>query len=118
MLNINRKDMHKYVACLDDKTEQQIRTEVVNALKGSPMLTTENVHNAMCSKVCDLEDTININYVDTYKYYEDGQNKVFTTTELREHFDTCEGLKEQKQQGTTFDDWIAELIKMQILVRM
>lgn len=45
-----------YVALFPTKTQQSIRKE----LEALDHLTQEDVENGMCSRLCDLEDTINI----------------------------------------------------------
>ncbi|MHC1722499.1 MAG: hypothetical protein AB9836_04755 [Aminipila sp.] len=54
----------------------------------------------------------------TYYYYEDGQEEIKTIVQLREYFEINPSVQEQRQQGTTFEDWISELLKMQILVEI
>jgi hypothetical protein len=49
-----------------------------------------------------------------YAYYENGKKEVFTESELKQYFDNCDDLQEQKEEGTTFEDWIQENISMQI----
>lgn len=50
-----------------------------------------------------------------YICYENESREVYTISELHKIFDT-EVDEEQKENGTTFDLWLAEMIKMQILI--
>lgn len=52
-----------------------------------------------------------------WTYYEEGKEKRYTLTELKNFFETSKGLAEQKKQGTDFDSWLAEMEHMQILNR-
>lgn len=51
-----------------------------------------------------------------YKCYEEGCKSIYTKKELQIYFNTNEGLEDQRAQGTTFSDWMMELLHMQILV--
>lgn len=53
-----------------------------------------------------------------YAYYENGTKEIKTESDLQNYFETCEELSEQKEEGTTFTDWIAENVKMQILIEV
>lgn len=52
-------------------------------------------------------------------YYEseDGCPREMTLQQLKEYFENTEGLEKQKQEGTTFESWLDEMEKMQILNR-
>ena len=54
-----------------------------------------------------------------WMYYEseDGCHKEITLQQLKEYFENTEELEEQKQEGTTFESWLDETEKMQILNR-
>ena len=51
-----------------------------------------------------------------YHYYENNIEETFTESELKIYFDSCEDLKDQKEQGTTFKSWLNECIRMQIYI--
>lgn len=65
-MKIPKQYQFEYVSCLPQKLECHIMSEVrKNILK---LLLNEEekqeaIENANCSKVCDLEDTIQIEYV-------------------------------------------------------
>lgn len=50
-------------------------------------------------------------------YYEDGKEKKFSQDDLEKMFASNQGLAEQKKEGTTFETWLSEMEKMQILNR-
>ena len=52
-----------------------------------------------------------------FVYYENGHEEVFTFNELKKLFKN-EVDERQKSQGTTFDTWLDEMLKMQILIRL
>ena len=54
-----------------------------------------------------------------WMYYEseDGCPREMTLQQLKEYFENTEGLKQQKREGTTFESWLDEMEKMQILNR-
>lgn len=52
-----------------------------------------------------------------YEYYEEGHRQVLNEFNLVSNFYSDEN-KEQRTQGTTFNSWIDELVKMQILVKI
>ncbi len=49
-----------YVAAMPDDVQEAIRQEVTAALTKVGACTPENIENAMCSKIYDLDDTIDI----------------------------------------------------------
>lgn len=51
-----------------------------------------------------------------FKYYENGLEQTFTYRKLYRLFQTVVD-KGQKEQGTTFESWLSEMGKMQILIR-
>lgn len=52
-----------------------------------------------------------------FAYYEDGNARFFTMPEVRRMYNALVG-QDQKNNGTTFDLWIDEMEKMQILNRI
>ena len=57
---------HEYIVCLPGALENQVREEVkgvIFKLLLNKEEKEEALINAMCSKVCDLEDTIRIEYM-------------------------------------------------------
>ena len=50
-----------------------------------------------------------------YLYYENGKEEILTETQLREYFNTNKGFAKQKEQGTTYETWLEEMLHMQIL---
>lgn len=50
-----------------------------------------------------------------YACYETGEEKIYTEDQMREYFENEPDLDVQKEQGTTFDSWMCEMLKMQIL---
>ena len=52
-----------------------------------------------------------------FAYYEDGNAKIFTLQEVQCLFCALVG-QDQKDNGTTFTTWLAEMEKMQILNRI
>ena len=50
-----------------------------------------------------------------FNYYENGKKETLTESQLYKQFSTDEDLEEQKEQGTTFADWVNEGLHMQIL---
>ena len=52
-----------------------------------------------------------------WMYYEDGCPREMTLQQLKEYFENEKGLEEQKREGTTFESWLDEMEKMQILNR-
>ena len=69
----------------------------------------------------DISKHQNIERCDEMKwmYYEseDGCPREITLQQLKEYFENTEGLEEQKREGTTFESWLDEMEKMQILNR-
>jgi len=51
-----------------------------------------------------------------FKYYENGYEQIFTPRKIYRMFNTLVDA-DHKAQGTTFTSWLAEMEKMQILVR-
>lgn len=51
----------------------------------------------------------------TFLYYEDGREKRITMRDAYRQFCTMVD-NNQKEQGTTFQSWIAEMISMQIFI--
>lgn len=49
-----------YVAAMPDDVQKEIRKEVTSALTKAGACTPENIEGAMCSKIYDLDDTIDI----------------------------------------------------------
>lgn len=65
-MTISKEYKHEYISCLPESIE----TEIMNAIckEISTLLLTDSekqeaIENANCSKVCDLEDTIQIIYI-------------------------------------------------------
>ena len=58
MIQINAEDQTRYVASMDTETREQIRNLLILA-----ELDNEDIDRAMDSRVCDLEDTIDIYYM-------------------------------------------------------
>lgn len=52
-----------------------------------------------------------------FAYYEDGNEKIFSMQEVRHLYRSLVG-QDQKNSGTTFSTWLAEMEKMQILNRI
>ena len=52
-----------------------------------------------------------------FAYYEDGNTRIFTMPEVRRMYDALVG-QDQKNNGTTFSLWLAEMEHMQILNRI
>ena len=52
-----------------------------------------------------------------YMYYENGYPKRMSKRKLYRFFET-QFDEEQKRKGTTFSTWLAEMEKMQILIRI
>ena len=51
-----------------------------------------------------------------FAYYENGKKEVFTLEQVKRLYDVIVD-NEQKQSGTTFDLWLEEMERMQILIR-
>ena len=65
-MQIPKKYKHEYVCCLPKPFEKRLMAAVsknISALLLNEEEKEEAVENANCSKVCDLEDTIQIEYV-------------------------------------------------------
>lgn len=52
-----------------------------------------------------------------FAYYENGKTEVFTLSDVELFYELSVD-NEQKQSGTTFETWLAEMEHMQILNRM
>lgn len=66
-MKIPRKYQHEYIVCLPESLEIQVMKEVkkvIAELLSNKEEKEEAVINAMCSKVCNLEDTIQIEYME------------------------------------------------------
>ena len=50
-------------------------------------------------------------------YYENDKEEKFSQDDLEKMFASNQGLAEQKKEGTTFETWLSEMEKMQILNR-
>lgn len=64
-MKISKIYQHEYVSCLPQSLENKIMTEIKRNISQllSKEETQEAIENANCSKVCDLEDTIQIQFV-------------------------------------------------------
>lgn len=65
-MQISKKYKHKYVSCLPQSLERKIMREVKRNISKLILTETEKqeaIENANYSKICDLTDTINIEYV-------------------------------------------------------
>ena len=51
-----------------------------------------------------------------YAYHENNYLEIFLESELKRHFDSSAGLRDQKLQGTGFDDWIQDLVRAGLLI--
>ena len=52
-----------------------------------------------------------------FKYYENGSEETFTLEQVKQMF--CDMVDDtQKKQGTTFETWLDEMERMQILNRI
>ena len=51
-----------------------------------------------------------------FVYYENGKKEVFTLEQVKRLYDVVVD-NEQKQSGTTFELWLAEMERFQILIR-
>ena len=49
-----------YIAAMPDSVQEEIKQKVIAALKECGECTPENINRAMCSKIYDLEDLIDI----------------------------------------------------------
>lgn len=65
-MKISRRYLHEYVCCLPKEIQTKIMKNVKRKIK-TLLLTEEErkevIENANYSKVCDLTDTINIQFV-------------------------------------------------------
>ena len=84
-MNIPRKYQHEYICCLPQSLESQIMAEVrqnIEQLLLNKEEKQEAIENANLSKVCDLEDTILIQYVEdskkSYTVFYDYQGKTYS----------------------------------------
>ena len=65
-MKIPRKYRHEYVSCLPISLERQIMNTVKSVISSLLLSDTEKIEaieNANCSKVCDLTDTISIQFI-------------------------------------------------------
>lgn len=65
-MKILKKYQHEYISCLPQFLENQIMIEIkknISQLLLNKEEKQEAIENANYSKVCDLEDTIHIEYV-------------------------------------------------------
>lgn len=65
-MKIPKQYQYEYVSCLPQALERQIMTAVSKKISNLLLNKEEKqeaIENANCSKVCDLEDTIQIEYV-------------------------------------------------------
>lgn len=65
-MKIPRRYKHEYICCLPKTLENRIMAAVrenISDLLLNNEEKKEAIENANCSKVCDLEDTIQIKYV-------------------------------------------------------
>ena len=65
-MKIPREYQHEYIVCLPESLESQVMTEVKNTISELFLNKEEKEEayvNALCSKVCDLEDLIELKYV-------------------------------------------------------
>ena len=66
MLKINKLYAHEYVCCLPSNITNQIMNEVKKAVSALHLTETEKqeaVENAECEKLCNLTDTIEIQFI-------------------------------------------------------
>lgn len=59
MTEVSKLPPH-YIAAMPDSVQEEIRKKVIAALTEHGECTPENVDRAMCSKIYDLEDLIDI----------------------------------------------------------
>lgn len=52
-----------------------------------------------------------------FTYYENGFEEIFTIPDLMQIFNTCIDAS-QKTQGTTFDSWLYDMERMNLLTRL
>ena len=83
-MRILRKYQFEYVSCLPEELKRQIIeevSEIVSELLLNKEDKQEAIENANCSKVCDLEDTITIQYLEDskkpYTIFYDYQGKTY-----------------------------------------
>lgn len=65
-MNISKKYKYEYVSCLPEALETTIMDAIRNTVSKLYLTESEKeeaIENANNSKVCDLTDTININFV-------------------------------------------------------
>lgn len=65
-MKIPRRYKHEYICCLPKTLENRIMVAInknISELLLNEEEKQEAIENANCSKVCDLEDTIRIEYV-------------------------------------------------------
>lgn len=65
-MTVSKQYKHKYVCCLPKELEQAVMNEVkksINSLHLTDEEKQEAIQNANDSKVCDLTDTIEIEFI-------------------------------------------------------
>jgi hypothetical protein len=65
-MNIPKQYIHEYVSCIPETLEITIVNAIRNAVSKLYLIESEKeeaIEKAKNSKVCDLTDTININFV-------------------------------------------------------
>ncbi|MHC1722497.1 MAG: hypothetical protein AB9836_04745 [Aminipila sp.] len=62
VITVPSKNSHEYVCCLDIPLYKTIKKAVIKNLTDWGLFTEENLQNALCSKVCDLTETIKIKF--------------------------------------------------------
>ena len=66
MLKINKLYAHEYVCCLPKSVSSEIMNEVKKAVSALHLTDNEKIEaceNAECEKLCNLTDTINIEFI-------------------------------------------------------
>ncbi len=66
MLKINKLYAHEYVCCLPKSVSNEIMYEVKKAISALHLTDNEkieSVENAECEKLCNLTDTIEIEFI-------------------------------------------------------
>ena len=66
MLNINKSYAHDYVCCLPNQISCEVMNEVKKVVSALHLTETEKqeaVENAECEKLCNLTDTIEIEFI-------------------------------------------------------
>ena len=66
MLKINKLCAHEYVCCLPNQISCEVMGEVKKAVSALHLTETEKIEaceNAECEKLCNLTDTIEIQFI-------------------------------------------------------